>query len=166
MNTKTIVGVLMIAAGCYLFTATQVYNKTEYRDQITYQSDTASNIGKRAAVGAAIGAGTGAAAGGVLAACVGGVGVVACGTGIGIPVGAALLGLTALFGGAGAAVGAATGETTTTITPVITKIPILVQTTGHAFHPLIGISFIALGALTLARIGYQHWKNHRNHQLS
>lgn len=159
IDPKSIISVLMIAAGCYLFTATQIYNKTEYRDEITYQSDTESNIGERAAVGAAIGAGTGAAAGGVVAACVGGVGVVACGTGIGIPVGVTLLGLTALFGGAGAAVGAATGETTTTITPVITKVPFLVQTTGPAFHPLIGLSLITLGALILAQIGYRHWKN-------
>ena len=57
-----------------------------------------------------VGAGTGAAAGGVLGFLIGGIGIAACGTGIGIPAGVVCLSLAAILGGAGAGVGAIAGR--------------------------------------------------------
>lgn len=64
---------------------------------------------------ASIGAGVGAGGGGILAAIVGGIGIVACGTGIGLPAGLLLIGSVAVGAGAGAVTGAAMGTSATTI---------------------------------------------------
>ena len=57
--------------------------------------------------GGAVGAGVGAAVGAGVGAVIGGIGVVACGTGFGIPVGVVCLGLAAVCGAIGAGVGSA-----------------------------------------------------------
>lgn len=70
---------------------------------------------------AAVGFGLGALGGGVLATIVGGIGIVAAGTGIGLPAGAALIATAAAIGaGAGAVTGAATGESPITVTTIST----------------------------------------------
>ena len=58
-------------------------------------------------VGAGVGASVGAAVGAGAGAIIGGIGVVACGTGFGIPVGVVCLGLAAVCGAIGAGVGSA-----------------------------------------------------------
>ncbi len=107
----------------------------------TIKDTTPSTKGRNAAIGAGIGA----VGGGVLAAVIGGVGIVACGTGIGLPAGAALIVTAAVLGGAGGAVtGAATGTSSSTST-VTTWVPHIVP----AHSPLFWIPILVIGVALL-----------------
>ena len=90
----------------------------------------------------AIGAATGAAAGGILGASIGGIGIALCGTGVGIPAGAVMLGMAALLGGGGAAIGAAVGRPDETVsTPVVEMV--------SAYSPMEWGLVLAIGTLLL-----------------
>ena len=65
---------------------------------------------KATIVGGAVGGTVGVAAGATAGAVIGGIGVVACGTGFGIPVGVVCLGLATVCGAAGAGVGSFIGS--------------------------------------------------------
>jgi hypothetical protein len=92
---------ILLAAGVYTGLATRE------REEVRLSTLEKSTKGRNALYGAGIGAGAGLG----LASIIGGVGIVACGTGIGLPAGAAAMAIAALIGGGGGAVvGAATGE--------------------------------------------------------
>ena len=98
-----ILGLLNWGLGIYMLVAT----KTE--------------CGLGALTGAAIGSAAGTGAG----LAIGGIGVAACGTGVGIPVGVVCLGLAAVSGTGGAALGGLLGETTTAMFPRELSITVL-----------------------------------------
>ena len=91
---------------------------------------------KNAAIGGAVGATAGAATG----AAIGGIGIAACGTGIGIPVGLVCIGLAAIMGTAGAAVGAATGESSKVV-----EVMVPVNKTGPAYSTWIWVTLLIIG---------------------
>ena len=104
---------------------------------------------------AAIGAGTGAVVGGGVGAGLGGVGLVCCGTGIGLPVGIVCLTLA----GAGALLGGSVGAVASRSDRII-EIPTIINRTStqvlSAYSPaeywsvlLIGMSLMAIGAYIL-----------------
>jgi len=98
---------------------------------------------------ASIGAASGAVGGGILAAIVGGIGVVVMGTGVGIPAGAGLIAAAAALGaGAGAVTGAATGRSATTAEHTTT-----ITQTAPAYETWQWVSVIAVaGVLFLLAI--------------
>ena len=75
-------------------------------EQISQRRKIEGTKNATAVAGAVVGGATGVIAG----SAIGGVGIAALGTGIGIPVGLVMLGLGALFAGGGAAIGHAVGE--------------------------------------------------------
>lgn len=89
---------------------------------------------------AAIGGAVGATAGVVTGASIGGIGVVLCGTGFGIPAGVVCLGLAAIMGTAGAAVGAAAGETSKVVEEMVP-----VTKTGPAYSTWIWVMLLLIG---------------------
>ena len=98
---------------------------------------------------AAIGGAVGATAGVVTGASIGGVGVVLCGTGFGIPAGLVCIGLAAIMGTAGAAVGAATGETSKVVEKLVP-----VTKTGPAYSTWIWVMLLIIGiCLVIYAIG-------------
>ena len=98
---------------------------------------------------AAIGGAVGATAGVVTGASIGGVGVVLCGTGFGIPAGLVCIGLAAIMGTAGAAVGAATGETSKVVEELVP-----VTKTGPAYSTWIWVMLLIIGiCLVIYAIG-------------
>ena len=110
-------------------------------ETITQRRLIEGNQGETAVAGAVIGGTAGAAVG----ASIGGIGIAACGTGVGIPVGLVMLGLGALFGAGGAAAGHAMGEADKYVT-----------TTSPAFSPwlwgslmLIALFMIAWGTISI-----------------
>lgn len=140
---KTI-GVVLVVLGLVLlalgFTMRSKQNAFTHMEEEVIEG----NRGTTTAVGAA----TGAVAGGVLGASIGGIGVALCGTGVGIPAGVVCLGLAALLGGGGAAVGAAVGAPDKTVsTPVVEMV--------NAYSPMeygivLGIGvFLLIGGIIL-----------------
>ena len=98
---------------------------------------------------AAIGGAVGATAGVVTGASIGGVGVVLCGTGFGIPAGLVCIGLAAIMGTAGVAVGAATGETSKVVEELVP-----VTKTGPAYSTWIWVMLLIIGiCLVIYAIG-------------
>lgn len=93
------VGILLAAIGSYMLTCKVVHHST--REELKE-----GNKKTTTAAGAIAGAATGTAAG----VAIGGIGVAAMGTGIGIPVGVVCLGLAAILGSAGGGVGYALGK--------------------------------------------------------
>ena len=91
---------------------------------------------QNAAIGGAVGVTTGVATG----AAIGGIGIAACGTGIGIPVGLVCIGLAAIMGTAGAAVGAVTGETSKVVEELVP-----VTKTGPAYSTWIWATLLIIG---------------------
>ena len=101
---------------------------------------------QNAAIGGAVGVTAGAATG----AAIGGIGIAACGTGIGIPVGLVCIGLAAIMGTAGAAVGAATGETSKVVEELVP-----VTKTGPAYSTWIWVMLLIIGICLI--IYAIHW---------
>lgn len=103
-----LLGIAVWSLGSYMLFATH---------SVTTTTPGTDCMAEGAVVGGVIGAAAGAGAGALL----GGIGIAACGTGVGIPVGAVCLGLAGVLGLGGAATGAAAGSivstdgTTTTI---------------------------------------------------
>lgn len=102
-----LVGILLIGIGGAM--------KSAYTTKVIEGNQTATT-----ATGAVIGTATGAATG----AAIGGVGIAACGTGVGIPVGLVCLGLATVFGTAGGVIGYSAGtpdtfETTLLYSPIL-----------------------------------------------
>lgn len=101
-----VLGVSLLVAGVDMRSARRIWSETTERTR-----KMPGTKGRNAVIGA----GVGAVGGGILAATIGGVGIVACGTGIGLPAGVILIGTAAGLGaGGGAIVGAATGRSPTT----------------------------------------------------
>jgi hypothetical protein len=108
---------------------------------------------------AGIGAAVGAAALGTAAVIVGGIGVVAMGTGIGVPAGAGLIaGAAALGGIAGGISGAATGEQETKIEQVPHQVEykVVIKTPKYTIYEYSlvlgsGIALIMVGGLSLKK---------------
>ena len=94
--------------------------------------------GKKAAIGAVAGAAVGAGAG----ATVGGVGVVLCGTGFGIPAGAVCLGVAGICSLIGGGVGALAGTPDETIAKPITDLV-------NAYSPIEYWTVLVVGALLI-----------------
>lgn len=98
-----VLGVTLMVIGFHMMSAQNSWNEIVEQIQETGGGTKLRN--------ASIGAGVGAVTGGVLAAKVGGIGVVLAGTGFGLPAGLALIALASTLGaGAGAVIGAATGS--------------------------------------------------------
>ncbi len=126
-----IVGALMIAVGAWMCGQYNNYGEIIVKDNGTQQRN------------AIIGGVTGGVAGATLGALIGGVGIVACGTGVGVPVGAVCLGVAALFGGVGASTGYSTGTANTTAV-IVHNDPV--------FAKWIWISLISIGGVLLLLI--------------
>ena len=115
-------------------------------EQITQRHKIEENKSSTAAAGALIGGTTGA----VVGSSIGVIGIAACGTGVGIPVGLVMLGLGALLGAGGAAVGHAVGEADKYVT-----------TTSPAFSPWVwgSLMLLALGMIAWGSINiWIHYK--------
>ena len=108
-------------------------------------SDNTTNIPGTKNRNALIGVGTGAASGGVLAFLVGGVGIVFCGTGVGLPAGAAIITLASVLGGtAGGITGAALGTSSSTHSQQIT-----VWQSAPAYESWQWVTLLIIGATLL-----------------
>lgn len=133
------IAVILVLIGMVLF-GVGMSMRTKQNAFTTLQSEVIKgNRGKTAAIGVA----TGAVVGGSAGAMVGGVGIVACGTGVGIPVGIVCLttaGICALIGGG---VGLAAGTPSTTITTPVTEIV-------NAYSPLEYWTVIVAGCLLIS----------------
>lgn len=109
--------VFLIAVGCFVFSA-GMYMRAKQKPVIRYGTEVKEGnmgvaVGTGAAVGGAVGAGLGAA--------VGGVGIAACGTGVGIPVGVVCLAAAGVLGLFGAGVGAAAGTSDEVVKTQVTE---------------------------------------------
>jgi hypothetical protein len=122
-SVKLILGIVLIVAGIF------ICNRQQELVKKTKEADPA-----KVAVGAVVGAGVGAGVG----AAIGGIGIVACGTGFGIPAGVVCLGLAAIIGGGGAAVGAAI------------KTEKVIVTTSPAYDTWVWLSLILIGLFLIS----------------
>ena len=132
--------IILIALGYYGTIATHIVQETRYSEEIPGTKER----------NALIGGGTGFLAGGATGASIGGVGVVACGTGVGIPAGLVLLGLAGMGGGLGAGVGWLTGE------PTQTPIPYTVNVLEKTYPEWLGLGLMALGVLMMVWLIVSH----------
>lgn len=107
------------------------------------------NQGTTTVAGAAIGTAAGVATG----AAIGGVGVVACGTGVGIPVGLLCLGLAAVFGTAGGAIGYKSGTPDTFVTTLV-------------YSPILSYTVMAIGVLLIIIAAYMKTPTAQKTELS
>jgi hypothetical protein len=143
MNKKSalIIGAILLAIGYYMQVAKSIRDETRFRDEQQVSSTKTRN--------AVIGGGAGAVVGGGAAATIGGVGVVAAGTGFGLPAGILLIGIAALVGGgAGATIGAATGSTVVTHT----QVPYTVKVVEPAYSHDVSLAVILLGSFIIVWI--------------
>ena len=151
---KYIGAALLIVLGAGLFYQSVQMKKAmvsqeETRYRTVTSTETVSNKGKRAVIGA----GAGGILCGVAAFVVGGIGVAACGTGIGAPAGAGLIAAaTAIGAGGGAVAGAATG--TTEVVTKNTQVPYIVSVEVHRYLPgqcsmimWLGVSLLVIGCV-------------------
>ena len=142
MKTKT-KSMIFIFMGIFLITAgINMKNKKNMWDEtVTKENVIPGTKARNAAVGAAVG-GVG---GGIIAAVVGGFGVVVAGTGFGLPAGAALIATAAAMGaGGGAIAGAATGNSESTSSQISTITHIVPAYETWLWSSVIGIGFILL----------------------
>ncbi len=121
----------MIAVGAWMCGQHNNYGEIIVKDDGTQERN------------AIIGGVTGGVAGAGLGALIGGIGIVACGTGVGAPVGVVCVGLAALFGGAGATTGYVTGKPDSTDV-IVHSDPI--------FAKWIWVSLISIGVVLLLLI--------------
>lgn len=136
ITAAIVLGVTLMVIGFHMMSAQNSWNET------VKQIEEAGGTKLRNAF---IGAGVGAVTGGVLAAKVGGIGVVLAGTGFGLPAGLALIALASTIGaGAGAVIGAAAGSSGEKIihTNFITHVEPAYQTWEWGL--IMGIGFILL----------------------
>ena len=128
-------GAFLIVAGLHIKAQTKLWIEQE-KKVVTVNGTKTRNAIIGGTVGAATGVGVGAA--------IGGVGVAACGTGIGIPVGLVCLGLAAIFGGTGAAVGAATGKESEQVTKILEFVK-----AGPTYSTWIWVTLLSVGAVII-----------------
>jgi len=152
MGTKTrsmiliVLGVSLVVLGTNMRSA-----KISWEETVRTEKVIPGTKGRNALVGA----GAGAALGGVLATVIGGIGIVACGTGIGMPAGVPLLATAAALGaGSGAIVGAATGKSATTAATIknITHTAPAYETWQWASALVIGGVLLLLAILEIRKL--------------
>ena len=97
--------IALIVIGCFLFSVGMSMRAKKNAFTTMETTVKEGNVFKTTATGAAVGGATGCAVG----AAVGGIGIAACGTGVGIPVGVVCLGAAAICALIGGGVGAAFG---------------------------------------------------------
>ena len=149
MNAKLIKAIffMMMGVTCIVVGMDMKYKMNQWSET----SNITTNIPGTKTSYAAIGAGTGAAGGGVLAALVGGVGIVFCGTGVGLPAGAGIIAVAALMGGtAGGITGAALGTSSTTTEKAIT-----ILQSAHAYEPWQWITLLTIGTALLGFAAFE-----------
>ncbi|MBQ9788802.1 MAG: hypothetical protein IJW31_04295 [Lentisphaeria bacterium] len=128
-----LVGIVLIVISFGMKSATKTWIEQQMQTETIK-----GNKGVTTAVGATIGAAGGATAGAVI----GGVGIVACGTGIGIPAGAVCLILAGIFGGAGAVIGNAAGKETQIVENLVE-----VTQQGPVFGTWLWVSVMSIGII-------------------
>jgi len=139
-------GVTFMTTGIYMKAAENTWD-----EPITTLKSVPGTKGRNAAIGAT----AGAVGGGILAAVVGGIGIVVAGTGFGLPAGAALIATAATLGaGAGAVGGAAIGksETAAPFTNIITHTDPAYETWQWASVIAVAIAFLLFAVLEMRKL--------------
>ncbi len=133
-------GIFLIVIGWYM--------KNQEKTVIVQkeQVETIQGTKKRNAV---IGGAVGGAAGAVAGVTIGGIGIAACGTGIGVPVGIVCLGLASIVGGTGALVGYSTGKATEQKT-IMVDVPMEVP----AYDTWLWIVLLLIGTVCIITVIY------------
>lgn len=108
---KTTVAIVLVVLGIIVFGIGIAMHSAKTTSTTVTTEVEKGNKGKAAAAGAA----TGVVAGGAAGAAIGGVGVVLCGTGFGIPAGVVCIGAATICGLVGGGVGAAVGKPDVTV---------------------------------------------------